>query len=88
MNVDEIDKNVRYYIYESFAERGRAPTTVMIAEQFGINIAFAEKSLERLAAEHQIALAPGSHSIWMSHPYSGLPTNYVTRIGGKEYYGN
>lgn len=88
MNADETDKNVRYYIYKSFAERGLAPTTAMIAEQFGMKIARAEDSLKRLAAEHHIALTPGSHSIWMAHPFSGLPTNYVTRINGKEYSGN
>ena len=88
MQIRELDRKVRHYIYKSFAKEGVAPTTAIIAERFNIKIASAETSLERLAREHHIALAPGSHSIWMAHPFSGLPTNYVTRINGKEYSGN
>ena len=88
MHTNKVDKDVRHYIYDTFCKTGRAPTTTMIAKQFGITIALAEHSLERLADAHHIALAPGSSTIWMAHPFSGLPTNYVTRINGKEYSGN
>ena len=88
MNTNELDKSVRGYIYNSFAKTGLAPTTVMIADHFGIQIASAENCLERLSEEHQIALAPGSHSIWMAHPFSGLPTNYTAKIKSKEYFAN
>jgi hypothetical protein len=37
---------------------------------------------------HYIALAPDSYSIWMAHPFSGVPTNSVVAIGSKKYYGN
>ena len=88
MHIYEVDKNVRHYIYSTFAKTGRPPTTSMIAAQFGLKICDAEDALERLAAEHQIALAPGSYTIWMAHPFSAMPTDYVTRINGKEYSGN
>ena len=88
MHINEVDKHVRHFIYDIFCRTGAAPTTTMIAKQFGIKIALAEHSLERLAGAHHIALAPGSFTIWMAHPFSGLPTNYVTRIDGKEYSGN
>ena len=89
MDVQEsLDKSVRYYIYKSFEETTKPPTTEDISEYFDIPISQAEGSFQRLANAHQIALAPGSYSIWMAHPFSSVPTNYTTTIGAKKYFGN
>lgn len=82
------DLDIRHCIYVKFAGSSRPPTTSETADNFGISIAAVESAYERLAAAHQIALAPGSHGIWMAHPFSGLPTNYVTEVGHQRYYGN
>lgn len=82
------DRDVRHFIYTCFADTSRPPTTAQTAERFGISIAAAEAAYERLAAAHHIALAPGSHSIWMAHPFSGLPTNFIADVGSKRYWGN
>ena len=82
------DLNVRHYIYTTFADRFCPPTTSEVADHFKISIAAVEDAFERLAEAHHIALAPGSHTIWMAHPFSGLPTNFVADVGGKKYWGN
>ena len=82
------DLDVRHFIYATFAGTSRPPTTLETADHFKITIAAVESAYERLASAHHIALAPGSHAIWMAHPFSGLPTNYVTEAGPKRYYGN
>ena len=82
------DLDVRHFIYQTFAERSLPPSTLETAERFKIPIAAVENAYERLANAHYIALAPGSHAIWMAHPFSSLPTNYVTEIGSKRYWGN
>ena len=82
------DPEVRHYIYKTLADTSRPPTTGEIARHFNVSIAAVESAFDRLAASHQIALAPGSHSIWMAHPFSALPTNYVTQVGAKKYWGN
>ena len=86
--MESFDKDVRYFIYTNFAETALPPTTMQVSEHLKVSIASVENSLERLGNSHDIALAPGSHSIWMAHPFSGIPTNYVTIIGQKKYYGN
>jgi hypothetical protein len=82
------DTTVRHFIYQTFAKTASPPTASQIAGQFKIPKHEAEDSLERLADAHQIALAPGSHNIWMAHPFSGLKTDFVTRVDGKTYWGN
>ena len=59
-----------------------------VVEALDVSIALIENAFERLANTHQIALAPGSYSIWMAHPFSGVPTNFIAAIGPKKYYGN
>ena len=85
---ESIDEDVRHYIYTTFAETALPPTTSQVADHFGVSIALIENAFERLANTHQIALAPGSYSIWMAHPFSGVPTNFIAAIGPKKYYGN
>ena len=82
------DADVRHIIYQTFAQSAHPPTTRQIAEKLNISIAEAEHALDRLAKAHHIALAPGTHTVWMAHPFSGLPTSYITRIGPKVYWGN
>ena len=86
--IESIDRDVRYYIYRTFAETTIPPTTSQVAEHFGVSIASIEDAFARLANSHHIALAPGSYSIWMAHPFSGVPTNYVAAVGSIKYHGN
>ena len=82
------DSDLRHYIYLTFAKTSKPPTTSETANHWGIDIAAVESGFERLAQAHHIALAPGSHSIWMAHPFSGVPTNHVAEVGEKKYWGN
>lgn len=86
--MQSFDKDVRHLIYTTFADTALPPTTRQVSDRLKVSIASVEDSFERLAKSHHIALAPGSYSIWMAHPFSGIPTNYVTTIGQKKYYGN
>jgi hypothetical protein len=82
------DLDVRHFIYATFVGSSRPPTTLETGDHFKISIAAVESAYERLANAHHIALAPGSHVIWMAHPFSSLPTNYVTEVEKKRYWGN
>lgn len=86
--MQDLDRDIRHFIYTTFAHTSRPPTTRTAAKQFNLPVAEAENAFERLADAHHIALATGTHTIWMAHPFSGLPTNYSTEIGGKKYWGN
>ena len=83
-----LERNIRHYIYQSFTIAGSPPTPSEIAEYFNLSREQALQALEHLAAAHHIALAPGSHNIWMAHPFSGVKTDFVSRVDGKTYWGN
>lgn len=87
-NEQAFDIEVRHFIYKTFAETTKPPTTQEIAIKFNTDINSVERSFGRLADSHHIALAPGSFSIWMAHPFSALPTNYTATVGTKKYYAN
>jgi hypothetical protein len=82
------DRDVRHFIYTNFVQTSRPPSTLETAAHFKISIAAVEMAYERLADAHHIALAPGTQSIWMAHPFSGLPTNFVAEVESKRFWGN
>lgn len=84
----DTDLNVRHFIYTTFAETTRPPTTRETTAYLDLTISAVEESLARLAEDHQIALVPGGHVLWMAHPFSALPTNFSAEVGGKLYWGN
>lgn len=47
-----------------------------------------ESSIERLAQEHLIAIIPDTSRVWMAHPFSGVETGYVARIGTSNWNAN
>ncbi len=85
---DSFDKDVRYFIYSHFGKTGLPPATQAMAAHFDTDTEVIEESLTRLTNAHQIALAPGSYDVWMAHPYSAIPTDFVTRLKDKKYHGN
>ena len=86
--MQDIDLDVRYFIYQTFSDQAHPPTVGQIAGNFGLSNAEVQQSLDRLAEAHQIALMPGTHNIWMAHPFSGVKTDFTARVGHNEYWGN
>jgi len=87
-DIEKLDKEIRHYIYKTFSVTTRPPTTEEISKHYNITISTVEESYKRLANSHQIALAPGSYSIWMAHPFSSLPTNFRVEVGSNRYFAN
>ena len=82
------DRDVRHFVYTTFVKSSRPPTTADAANHFKVSIAVVERAYENLADAHHFVLAPGSHAIWMAHPFSSLPTNYVTEVENMRYWAN
>ena len=85
---DVSDPDIRYHIYSTVVATTRPPSTAETADHFEISVASVDAAYQRLADAHHIALAPGTSTIWMAHPFSGLPTNHVAEVDGQRYWGN
>lgn len=83
------DRRVRAHIYRCFVDDGEPPTVPSTAAHFGVEGREVEASFRRLAGQHEIVLAPGSHQIRMAHPFSAVPTNYlVESLDGRRWWAN
>ncbi len=79
---------VRAHIYKHFRDQAAAPSTGDIASSLGRSHEEVTVALDELAASHAIVLRPGTHDIWMAHPFSGIPTDYTATVGGNTWYAN
>ena len=81
------DRKVRAGIYRLFVDEVRTVDAGALAETFDWGVSEVVESLERLADEHRIALTEEG-AVMMAHPFSGVPTSYVSRIGRSWWYAN
>lgn len=83
------DSDIRLWIYQHFADTGRAASPVEIAARFGLTPHQAEQALHRLQREvDALVLIPGSAYIWMAEPFSAVPTSFAVRSGRRQWWGN
>lgn len=82
------DNELRAFVYRTFRDSGRAPSVAECATFLGSETSAAEAALGRLAAARTLVLAPGSHEIWMAHPYSGVASDFGVTAGDGHWYAN
>ena len=83
-----LERAVRLHVYRSFVDTTAAPDAASIAKAVDASAADVNGALRRLADSRAIVLAPSSHTIWMAHPFSAVPTAYPVTANGKRYWAN
>jgi hypothetical protein len=86
--VTSFDRRLRLAIYIAFRDTGLRPTSLELSNTLKASEADIHAGLERLAEARVIALEPDSSSIWMAHPFSGVPTGFSSTMDGVSYTGN
>jgi hypothetical protein len=87
---DNLQKNIRKYIFEHFEEHATAPVLEQIMRKFRSDRPSAFKVLVELQSARHIALLPGTQRILMAFPFSSIVTPFRVRLTGKdkEYFAN
>src|SRR5216683_4776414 len=87
---ENLQKNVRKYIFDHFEEHAIAPVLEQIMRRFGLNRASAFKVLVDLQSARHIALLTGTQRILMAFPFSSVVTPFRVKVAGKdrEYFAN
>jgi hypothetical protein len=69
-----LDSRVHHAVLRRIVDSGHAPVVRELAEQLAIAPGDAIASLRRLHDNHGLVLHPGTHDIWIAHPFSLSPT--------------
>lgn len=80
--------DTRYFVYQFWVEHARPPTAQDAANALNISVEHAAALYDELHARHALLLMPGTHSIRMAWPFSGVPTGFRVHVGAKNYYAN
>ena len=82
------ERDLRAAVYRAFRDTGQAPTTEQLAVTLGLSLDEVTRALQALADAHALALQPDSASIWMAHPFSGIPTDFRAIVGTRHWFAN
>jgi hypothetical protein len=81
-----IDSAVHHAVLSTIIADGAAPTVDELAARLGADAATIAGSLDRLAANHGLVLHPGTHDIWIAHPFSLSPTAVWVEAGARGWW--
>ncbi|HEY1389180.1 MAG TPA: organomercurial lyase [Ktedonobacterales bacterium] len=86
--IDDPDWAVRTAVYAFIAEQTWPPTVDETAAILGVARERAALAYRRLNQRHALFLEPGTLSIRMAHPFSGILTTFKVRANGRAYWAN
>ena len=80
------DLQVRYQIYQFFANQCQAPAYQEIAAILGVTEAKVRQSFHTLHDRHLVFLQPGTDAIRIASPFSAIPTRYKVSAGARAWW--
>jgi len=84
----DFDTQVKLVVYRHFAETGQRPAPESVAARAGSNVESVLDAYLRLRSQRVLALEADGSSIRMAPPFSGVPTQHVVIVDGKQYFAN
>jgi len=79
---------IRHFIYSHFADTTHPPSVDESAQHFNLSIEEASEYYKELHNRHAFFLEPGTLTIRMANPFSGIPTDFKVHANGKTYFAN
>jgi len=79
---------LHHELCRGLVEDGAIPSRDVLQQRLDCSSAELDDTLDALAAEHGVVLHPGSHRVWVIHPFSLAPTPFLVESGGKSWWGN
>ena len=79
---------LHYQLLKATIERGFAPSVAELAVYFDRSEEDLKNALQALQEYHGVVLHPHNSEVWVVHPFSMAPTNFVVRKDDKAWWGN
>ena len=86
--MNAFERRVRAAVYATLRDEAAAPSVARLAVDLGAPREDVAAALHRLADLHCLVLVPGTESIWMSHPFSGIETDFRVTVGPRRWFAN
>ena len=86
--MNRFQRRLRASIYAGFRDSSTPPSIEALSTALAASREEVAAGLRALADEHCIVLVPGTGSIWMAHPFSGVETDFVVSIGDRRWFAN
>jgi hypothetical protein len=86
--MNNFERLVRAAVIGTLRDTASAPSLAAIAAALDAPESAVSAALHALAAAHRLVLIPGTDSVWMAHPFSGVPTDFVVTINGRRWFAN
>ena len=86
--IDELDWAVRTFVYAFIAEHGHPPAIHEVSTGITLSHDRTVLAFRRLNHRHALFLEPGTLSIRMAHPFSGVSTPFRVHANGRAYWAN
>lgn len=84
----EFERRVRAQIMTTLRDTSAAPSHDDLASALNSTADAVRAALDALADQHRLALLPGTDSVWMAHPFSAVPTDFVVSAHGRSWFAN
>src|SRR4029453_7131686 len=84
----DFDTQVKLVIYRHFAETGQRPSPESVAARVGSDVEVVADAYLRLRSQRVLGLEKAGSFIRMAPPFSGVPTQHVVIVDGKQYFAN
>ena len=83
-----LDWAVRVFVYNYILEHERPPSVAETATGLNIALERAQTAYEWLNQKHALFLEPGSSTIRIANPFSGIPTDFRVQVNSHSYWAN
>lgn len=82
------NSSLHHAILRFLIERGFAPDVTELSTMLEASQEDVIAGLQKLQEDHGVVLHPNSSKVWVIHPFSTAPTNFVVRTAHQEWWGN
>jgi Alkylmercury lyase len=88
LDQNQLDWEMRSFVYAQIVERGFPPLAERAAAEFGIETGEARAAYERLHERHALFLDPQTREVRMAFPFSAIPTQFRVSAKDRWYWAN
>ncbi len=88
IDTPSLNSNLHYAIIKHIIDTGFAPKICDLANTLKLSESNITTALKDLQDYHGVVLHPKSNEIWVIHPFSLAPTNFLVTSASGEWWGN